>query len=134
MLIMFSLIALFIICGLHVKILHEKKYKESIQVINYLCMVITGITIIIATTLIVKANVLAEYSFAEKVHDKYAIGHSYEAYVFPELAQLKKEKFNAELKAYKQFAESPWTNWFCNQYIAEMDYIDLEVNENEALD
>lgn len=127
MLIMFMLIALFLICGIHVKILHEHKYKESIQVINYLCMVIMGVAIIIATTLTIKANVLAEYSFAEKVHEKYAVGHSYEEYVYPELAQLKKEKFNAKLKVYKRLAESPWTNWFCNQYIAEMDYIDLEV-------
>lgn len=126
MLIMLMLVAIFVIASIHVKILHKHEYKCCIQVINYICVVITTIAIILASAQIVKANVFEEYFFTEKVYEKYKVVHNYDAYVFPEIAQVKKEKFNAELEAYKQLAESPWTNWFCNKQIAAMDYIKLE--------
>ena len=126
MLIMILLIALFFVCAFRVKILHEHKYKESIQVINYLCLVISGVAIVIATAMIIKANVFAESSLADKLYERHSIEYGYEQYVFPELAEFKGEKFNADLRAYKRLADSPWTNWFCNKYIAELEPIDLE--------
>lgn len=35
-------------------------------------------------------------------------------------------EFNQELKDVKYYANNPWTNWFANGYIAEIDYIELE--------
>ena len=36
--------------------------------------------------------------------------------------------FNNELRAVKKWANNPWTNWFNNQDIAAMDYIELNDN------
>lgn len=35
-------------------------------------------------------------------------------------------KFNNELRSKKKWADNPWTNWFCNQNIASLDYIELD--------
>ena len=126
MLIMVLLIALFFTCAFHVKIFHERNYKESIQAINFICVIFAMVAIVISLAMIIKANVFAEASFADKVYEKHSIEYGYEAFAYPELAEVKGEKFNAELEAYKRLANSPWTNWFCNDYIADMDYIDLE--------
>lgn len=37
-------------------------------------------------------------------------------------------EFNKSLRTTKKWANSPWTNWFNNQRIAELDYIELPVS------
>ena len=34
-------------------------------------------------------------------------------------------EFNNELRSVKEWANNPWTNWFYNQDIADIDYIEL---------
>lgn len=37
-------------------------------------------------------------------------------------------EFNNSLRSTKKWANNPWTNWFHNQRIAELDYIELPVS------
>lgn len=37
-------------------------------------------------------------------------------------------EFNNSLRSTKKWANNPWTNWFNNQRIAELDYIELPVS------
>lgn len=37
-------------------------------------------------------------------------------------------EFNNSLRSTKKWANNPWTNWFNNQRIAELDYIELPYN------
>ena len=37
-------------------------------------------------------------------------------------------EFNNELRSTKKWANNPWTNWFYNQDIAAMDYIELDMH------
>lgn len=37
-------------------------------------------------------------------------------------------EFNNELRSVKKWANSPWTNWFYNQDIATIDYIELNMH------
>lgn len=122
MLIMILLITLFVISALLVRYFHKHKYYEMIQFVNFLFSCAIMIMIISASTKIYRENVLIELSLSEKVYEKHMI--CVENNSFPELAQYKKEKFNTELEVYKRMAESPWTNWFCNKYVAAMDYIE----------
>ena len=39
-------------------------------------------------------------------------------------------KFNQELKDTKYYANNLWTNWFVNDYIAKIDYIEIKKGEN----
>lgn len=39
-------------------------------------------------------------------------------------------KFNQELKDTKYYANNLWTNWFVNDYIAKIDYIEIKKREN----
>ncbi len=126
MLIMFSLIVLFIISAFLMKYLHNNEYNEMVQFANFVLMTVVLIVIICASVKIYRENVLVELSYTAKVYEKIDIQCDYYDVIYPELAKFKKEKFNAELQVYKRLAESPWTNWFCNKLIADMDYIILE--------
>ena len=37
-------------------------------------------------------------------------------------------EFNNELRNVKKWADSPWTNWFYNQDIATIDYIEIDMD------
>lgn len=37
-------------------------------------------------------------------------------------------EFNNSLRSTKKWANNPWTNWFNNQLIAELDFIELPYN------
>jgi hypothetical protein len=37
-------------------------------------------------------------------------------------------EFNNELRSTKKWANNPWTNWFYNQDIATIDYIEIELS------
>lgn len=126
MLIIFVLIALFVISMLSARYLQKYECSDTIIIIYFLYTCLLASLIILCSAQIYRENALAEFSFIQKSHEKYMICYEIARYPESESAQYKKDKFNTELEVYKRMAESPWTNWFCNKQIAAMDYIELE--------
>jgi hypothetical protein len=59
---------------------------------------------------------------------EYRIDHMNENIVGNEMLYDDIVEFNNELRSIKKFANSPWTNWFNNEDIATIDYIELNSN------
>lgn len=78
--------------------------------------------------------VLAEQIPAQKNYEKFLIEKEMLEYrlendnlgIGNELLYKDIVEFNQELKDIKYYANNPWTNWFVNGYIAEIDYIEIE--------
>lgn len=78
--------------------------------------------------------ILAEQIPAQKNYEKFLIEKEMLEYrlendnlgIGNELLYHDIVEFNQELKDVKYYANNPWTNWFVNGYIAEIDYIELE--------
>ena len=70
-----------------------------------------------------------DLEYQNKLHEKemleYRVDHITENMTGNEMLYNDIVEFNNTLRAEKKWANSPWTNWFCNQEIAAMDYVEL---------
>ena len=57
---------------------------------------------------------------------EYRIEHTEENITGNEMLYNDIVEFNNELRSEKKWANNPWTNWFNNQDIASIDYIELD--------
>ena len=73
-----------------------------------------------------------ELNYQNAVHEKemleYRIEHMEENITGNEMLYNDIVEFNNELRNTKKWANNPWTNWFNNQDIAAMDFIELDSN------
>lgn len=93
----------------------------------------TIVSILILVTfigMIIGANATANIDYQNKLHERdmleYRIEHMEENITGNEMLYNDIVEFNNNLRTTKKWANSPWTNWFNNQKIASMDYIELE--------
>lgn len=70
-----------------------------------------------------------EKTLARKQAIEYSIDHREENLIGNELLFANVVSFNNNLREEKWKAESPWVNWFANDKIAELDYIDYMEGE-----
>ena len=93
-------------------------------------LTITGIVVslFIAASIISKTNT-CELNYQNVMYEKemleYRIEHIEENITGNEMLYNDIVEFNNELRNTKKWANSPWTNWFNNQDIASIDYIEL---------
>ena len=70
-----------------------------------------------------------DIKYQNKLHEKemleYRIEHMTDNFTCNEMLYSDIVEFNNELRSTKKWANSPWTNWFNNQDIAAIDYIEL---------
>lgn len=70
-----------------------------------------------------------DLDYQNKLHERemleYRVEHITENITGNEMLYNDIVDFNNTLRATKKWANNPWTNWFCNQDIAAMDYIEL---------
>lgn len=59
---------------------------------------------------------------------EYRIEHMEDNIVGNEMLYNDIVEFNNELRNEKKWANNPWTNWFTNQDIAAIDYVELDDN------
>ena len=95
---------------------------------GWLCILFGSVaTILFVSVLsVVICNTDIDYqnALAEKQMIEYRIEMG-EELVGNELLYTQVVEFNNELRHIKKWAKSPWTNWFYNQKIAEIDYIEI---------
>lgn len=88
------------------------------------CLLTFGFIIGNATT--------CELNYESVLHEKevleYRIEHMEENITGNEMLYNDIVEFNNNLRNTKKWANSLWTNWFNNQYIASIDYIKLDIN------
>lgn len=87
-------------------------------------VVATVITVTLAILNFAFTDINYQDALAERQMLEYRIEHC-ENLVGNELLYADIVYFNEELRHTKRFINSPWTNWFYNKKIAEMDYIDI---------
>lgn len=106
--------------------------KDNWDFSGFLLMMIGGFAtaVIVISVLIVQVNKDVDYQNAlyEKEMIEYRIDHADEDIVGNELLYNDIVEFNNDLRTIKKYANSYWTNWFFNEDIATIDYIELDSN------
>lgn len=106
--------------------------REAAEFIGIL-MIITGIFACIMVTAFATSNAINyELDYQNFLHEKevleYRIEHMEDNVTGNEMLYNDIVEFNNELRSEKKWANNPWTNWFNNQDIAAMDYIELDAH------
>jgi hypothetical protein len=96
-----------------------------LAIIAFFAVLFTGIGIIDAQA---NEDIYYQNVLYEKEMLEYRIEHIEENITGNELLYNDIVEFNNELRSVKKWANSPWTNWFYNQDIATIDYIELDMH------
>lgn len=91
-------------------------------------VVLTALALIICLSIILGVQILsdlhAENTLAEKTMLEYRLSKDKDIagneFIYSDIT-----KFNNKLRSAKKWANNPWTSWFNNQKIAEIDYIEV---------
>lgn len=113
----------------------HKGYKgETLFAVGLIAAIVSGIASVFCIGFTIGVNVNAELDYQNKIHEQdmleYRIEHMEDNITGNEMLYNDIVEFNNELRTIKKWANSPWTNWFNNQKIATMDYIEFG-NTNE---
>lgn len=103
--------------------------RERIDFSKFACILFGSMTVLCASIFILINVVTCDVSYQNMLHEKemleYRIEHMEENVTGNEMLYNDIVEFNNELRGTKKWANSPWTNWFNNQDIASIDYIEL---------
>lgn len=128
-LICFSLIIIGIILLVISKKANNYYTEDNLRLIGWFLVALGIIFSFVAVMGITKNAVNCELEYQSVLHEKemleYRIEHMEENITGNEMLYNDIVEFNNELRSIKKWAGNPWTNWFNNQYIASIDYIEL---------
>lgn len=133
MIITLGLVSFIIIGIIFYKMSKNRNFKwETREVFDFLGVMIIAIGIVgnfFTIPFLISNYVNYDLKYQNKLHEKevleYRIEHMSDNLTGNEMLYNDIVEFNNELRYTKKFANSPWTNWFNNQDIAAMDYIEL---------
>ena len=126
-----------LVVGIVLTIIINKKVVDSWDRGNWhfvsVPMIMVGsVLTIIAIAFIINNATTCELNYQNALHTRdmleYRIEHMEENITGNEMLYNDVVEFNNELRSTKKWANNPWTNWFNNQDIATIDYI--EFNDN----
>lgn len=93
-----------------------------------LCMLST-IGLLICLVIIALTQIPRQIVYEEHLYNKemleYRLEHRDENIVGNEMLYKEITEFNNDLRCHKHYADNLWVNWFNNQLIAEIDYIEV---------
>lgn len=128
MIITLIVIALLII-GIVCAIIGRKSYSATPEVAGLVLITISVLASLFAIGFIIEANVNKDVDYQNKLYEKEVLEHRIdnmsENIVGNELLYNDIVEFNNELRNTKKWANNPWTNWFNNEKIASIDYIEI---------
>jgi hypothetical protein len=106
--------------------------EDTVEFIGILFLVI-GILVSIFTCGFAVGNAVTyDLNYQNALHEKemleYRIEHMEENITGNEMLYNDIVEFNNELRNVKKWANNPWTNWFNNQGVASIDYIELSMD------
>jgi hypothetical protein len=84
----------------------------------------------ISVCLIVLNVITMQYSYESKLHERdmleYRIEYLSDDIIGNEMLYNDVVEFNNHLRWVKRTANNPWTSWFSNHRVAELDYVELD--------
>jgi hypothetical protein len=127
-----------LVIGIILAIIDNKVYFKNWKVRDMIdcsrfATLFIGSIITFATLVIILINASTyEIEYQNALHTRemleYRIEHMEENITGNEMLYNDIVEFNNVLRAEKKWANNPWTNWFNNQDIASIDYIELSGN------
>ncbi len=106
--------------------------RDTINFTGVLLLVCGIVGGFIVTAFIIDNVTSYDLYYQNVMHEKdvleYRIEHMEENITGNEMLYNDIVEFNNELRSVKKWANNPWTNWFNNQDIASIDYIELNGN------
>ena len=108
-------------------------YTDAIEFWSVMLSIISSISLIACLACIAIVQIPAKKDYEKALYEKQVLEYRLEineSGIGNELLYHDIVEFNKELKDIKFYANNLWTNWFVNGYIAEIDYIEVEGNEN----
>ena len=127
-----------LVVGIILAIIHDRVYfknynvKERIVDFGAAAIFIGAVTTLCAATFVIINVANYDVDYQNMLHTKemleYRIEHMEENITGNEMLYNDIVEFNNELRSTKKWALNPWTNWFNNQDVASIDYIELDGN------
>ena len=103
--------------------------SENLKLIGWMVIIISIFASVIAVGFIIGNATACELDYQNFLHEKeileYRIEHMEENITGNEMLYNDIVEFNNELRSVKKWASNPWTNWFNNQKVASIDYIEF---------
>ena len=130
MLFLFLSISIFII-GIIICFICSKKYTCSdIDLVGYGLIIIGAITSVVLATAIITVQTTKEINYQSALYEKEVIEYRLENKdkndIFNEHLYKDIIEYNNKLRKAKKMSENLWTNWFVNDKLAEIDYIEYK--------
>lgn len=127
-------IILFVGIGLLVYYKMRKSKDFPLDIIGGVILIVGFAIAFSCSLLIIKNNVTKEVDFEKVLYEKktieYRIEHQEDNIVGNELLYEDIVEFNNNLRLTKYWVNNPWTNWFNNDKVAQLDYIEYEFAED----
>lgn len=104
-------------------------FEDGIGFISIMFVISFGIALAVEIPIVLAEQIPAQKNYEKFLMEKEMLEYRLEndnLGIGNELLYHDIVEFNQELKDVKYYANNPWTNWFVNGYIAEIDYIELE--------
>lgn len=103
--------------------------RENLKLIGWMVIVIGIFASVVAVGFIIGNATVCELDYQNFLHEKeileYRIEHMEENITGNEMLYNDIVEFNNELRSVKKWVSNPWTNWFNNQKVASIDYIEF---------
>ena len=107
--------------------------KENLAFTAYILIIFGIISSLVAVAFIIENAITCEVNYQNALHEKemleYRIEHMEENITGNEMLYNDIVEFNNNLRNTKKWANNPWTNWFNNQDIATIDYVEIDANQ-----
>ena len=104
--------------------------SDTLSFAGMMAIVFGGFATIIIVAFILHNVTMCNINYQNALYRKemleYRIEHMDEDVIGNEMLYNDIVEFNNELRSTKKWAENPWTSWFNNQKIADLDYVVLE--------
>ena len=127
-------VILFVGIGLLVCYKMRKAKDFPLDIIGGVILIVGFAIAFSCSLLIIKNNVIKEVDFEKVLYEKktieYRIEHQEDNIVGNELLYEDIVEFNNNLRLTKYWVNNPWTNWFNNDKVAQLDYIEYEFAED----
>lgn len=127
-----TLIAAFVfVVGIVLVIIHDHSWKcgDWALIVGVPLMMMGMLAALFAGAGIIHSQVGKDIHYQNTLYKKemleYRIDSMEENIIGNEMLYNDIVEFNNELRSVKKWANSPWTNWFYNEKIADIDYIEL---------
>lgn len=107
--------------------------QNNLSFAGEMTIILSVIATVICFTIILYNVTMCDINYQNMLYAKemleHRIEHMDEDVIGNEMLYNDIVEFNNELRIVKKFANSPWTNWFNNQKIADLDYVVFENDE-----